>query len=351
MLKTHAIVLLTSALLVCGQPAGWPLRNCSALDGAVLNASDVNLLFLSSQSNQERTTSATCEPPSSWSGGKCWSSDEYLALPIFAFFAARDFNARDGRYVPAFANLSGCDKQIKLTLADSRTLGAQVLKSVLDEVAGHRVGSLHGIVGPARSSQSVHIAPVTGTLDIIQLSYHATSPMLDNKQDFPRFGRTITADSAVAAAIVELWVERSLSYAAVFYVSDAYGIRYNEAVVEAALTHNLRFNSSLTVKSYPFNNADSLRQMLESFKTWEPTNRTGCSRDRGEFGCFVNNILFVGFDQQARIFFVSATELGVLVKDVPALVLLTDSATSDDLNLLPAELPMARSVDAIHTRA
>ena len=140
---------------------------------------------------------------------------------------------------------------------------------------------------------------------------------MDNKRDYPRFGRTITSDTAIAAAIVELWVELELTYAAVIYVDDAYGAGYNEAVLQAAEKHN----STINVKSYPFQNDKSVSQIpraLSSFKQWEPTNNTGCAMGQGvnpdkqDDGCSVNNILFVGFDQQVEAFYKEAVEQGAL---------------------------------------
>ena len=130
-------------------------------------------------------------------GSKCWQTPDDMLLPVFAYLAARDFNARDGKYIPAFAGLGECDKRINITLADSREVGAGVVDTVLGSLAWQQLAvryggdqrsplgptwedlssllagqtSLHGVVGPGRSSQSMEIAPLTGALDILQLSY------------------------------------------------------------------------------------------------------------------------------------------------------------------------------------
>ena len=51
---------------------------------------------------------------------------------------------------------------------------------------------------------------------------------------------------------------------------------------------------------------------MESLKQWEPTNNTGCESEEGRYGCSVNNILFVGFDQQVEAFYEKAVEQGAL---------------------------------------
>jgi len=297
-----------------------------------------------------------------------------MLLPVFAYLAARDFNARDGKYIPAFAGLGECDKRINITLADSREVGAGVVDTVLGSLAWQQLAvryggdqrsplgptwedlssllagqtSLHGVVGPGRSSQSMEIAPLTGALDILQLSYWAASPHLDQKRDFPRFGRTITPGQPWGEAVVELWVELNLTHAAVLFINDAYGRGYLEAVLNATRKHN--WNSAteaqLTVKFFAFD-AESddkasdpplstrhlvphhtthvphppcpfqILQAVGDVKKWEPTNNTGCAEGEGRYrerkdGCSVNNILFIGFGQQVEAFYKEALRQGAL---------------------------------------
>ena len=54
--------------------------------------------------------------------------------------------------------------------------------------------------------------------------------------------------------MVELWVELDLTYGAVLYVSDSYGIGYAEAVLVAAEEHNLKntTKAQLVVRAFPF---------------------------------------------------------------------------------------------------
>ena len=70
---------------------------------------------------------------------------------------------------------------------------------------------------------------------------------MDNKRDYPRFGRTITSDTAIGSAVVELWVELGLAYGAVVHVSGDKGVGYAEAVFDAARMHN-----QLVVRAFPF---------------------------------------------------------------------------------------------------
>ena len=284
-MRTRLLVLFFSAAVAW---SSQEFPNCT-LPGAVdaskeTNAHDVNVLFLSTQSILFFDSYGACTASGRvWNDGKCWQAPDNMLFPVVAYLAARDFNARDGKCVPAFATLGECDKRIIVTLADSRDVGASVVDTVLDSLAWQQLAvryggdqpsplgptwedlasllaggtstSLHGVVGPARSSQSMEIAPLTGALDILQLSYQSTSPALDNKRDYPRFGRTITSDAAIGAAVVELWVELNLTYGAVLYVSDSYGIGYAEAVLFAAQEHNLKNTTTgekLVVKTFPF---------------------------------------------------------------------------------------------------
>jgi len=367
-MPTRLLVLLSSAAVSLAQQE---FPNCT-LPGTgasnETNASEVNVLLLSAQSTLLFDSYDTCNASGRvWNDSKCWQeAPENMLFPAFAYLAARDFNARDGSYVPAFATLGECDKRINITLADSRQVGASVVDTVLDSLAWQQLAvryggdqpsplgptwedlasllaggtstSLHGVVGPTRSSQSMESAPLTGALDILQLSYQSTSPTLDNKRDYPRFGRTITSDAAIGAAVVELWVELNLTYGAVLYVSDAYGIGYAEAVLVAAEEHNLKntTEAQLVVKTFPFDaeSDEQIQRAVESLKQWEPTNNTGCASEEGRYGCSVNNILFVGFDQQVEAFYEKAVKQGVLVETVPALVLLSDGVSIIDLEKL-----------------
>ena len=67
-----------------------------------------------------------------------------MLLPVFAYLAARDFNARDGKYIPAFAGLGECDKRINITLADSREVGAGVVDTVLGSLAWQQLAVRYG---------------------------------------------------------------------------------------------------------------------------------------------------------------------------------------------------------------
>ena len=57
---------------------------------------------------------------------------------------------------------------------------------------------------------------------------------------------------------------------------------------------------------------------MSSLKQWEPTNNTGCAKgegrypDRKDYGCSVNNILFIGFGQQVETFYKVAVKQGAL---------------------------------------
>jgi len=105
---TRLLVLLSSVPIARAQ-----FLNCT-LPGAGVsnepNASEVNLLFLSAQSTFLFDSYEACIASGSgfvWNGSKCWQTPDDMLLPVFAYLAARDFNARDGKYIPAFAREGG----------------------------------------------------------------------------------------------------------------------------------------------------------------------------------------------------------------------------------------------------
>ena len=106
-MPTRLLVLLSSAAVSWAQQE---FPNCT-LPGAgasnETNASEVNVLFLSAQSTLLFDSYDTCNASGRvWNDSKCWQeAPDNMLLPAFAYLAARDFNARDGSYVPAFATL------------------------------------------------------------------------------------------------------------------------------------------------------------------------------------------------------------------------------------------------------
>ena len=177
-----------------------------------------------------------------------------------ALQAVLDFNARSGRYVPRFAELGACDKQIRLRVWDDARSPPLAVNAVLKMIANSTIPgdttSPNVIVGPARSATSMPTALVTGIKNIPQISYWATSQKLDDAAQFPRFMRTIPSDKQVAYATCKFWVSQGWSYASIIYVSDDYGEAYKEALIESCRKLGMQ-----TLNVFPYSDADSAQSL------------------------------------------------------------------------------------------
>ncbi len=177
-----------------------------------------------------------------------------------ALQAVLDFNARSGRYVPRFAQLGACDKQIRLRVWDDARSPPLAVNAVLLMIANSTIPgdttSPNVIVGPARSATSMPTALVTGIKNIPQISYWATSQKLDELSQFPRFMRTIPSDKQVAYATCKFWVSQGWRYASIIYVSDDYGEAYKEALIESCRKLGMQ-----TLNVYPYSDADSAQSL------------------------------------------------------------------------------------------
>lgn len=122
------------------------------------------------------TTKEACDAKNKpWVNSQCWSSHTVKKMAIPALKAARDFNARDGSYVPQFADAAtkACDKQIQLTLVDSGRQGVHALKNII--ALQGTAKSPDVVVGPANSGICRPTASFTAVYDIPQISYLCTS--------------------------------------------------------------------------------------------------------------------------------------------------------------------------------
>ena len=330
----------------------------------------VTVLLLSTFSNAP-PEGGSCPAATRESSGKCWMDHRWHLVPTFAFLAASHFNARSARYGAFNQSLSHCDRKIRLCFADSMTHPYTAFEETLLRVpprqfvqfaqsrdfithysgtaaatAVDRLESdiewLHGVVGTGRSSSSKLTATLTSALDIPQISYKATSPTLADETLYPLFGRTIPSDKFVAESIVRLWRELSLKYAAVIYVTDEYGIAFNDAIVVAAES------SEVDVRSFPFSARESraektaLTQAISSLKLWKPRETTP-----------VQNILLIGYDQHAQLLYEAAVAQPhpLLSPDSPALVMLGDGFAAPDLDAIPPGKAREAANGAVSIRA
>ena len=78
-----------------------------------------------------------------------------------------------------------------------------------------------------------------------QISAFSTSPVLDDAQNYPLFGRTIPADDGIAVPIILHLQSLGVRYLGVVYVNDAYGAGFARGLQLAAE----RYSPEMTIKS------------------------------------------------------------------------------------------------------
>ncbi|XP_071953154.1 uncharacterized protein [Antedon mediterranea] len=81
-----------------------------------------------------------------------------------------------------------------------------------------------GIIGGETSDSSIEIADVITPLNISQISYAATSEVLNDVNKYPYFMRTVSTDSDQARALVDIITSFGWTYVSVLYSDDEYGI-------------------------------------------------------------------------------------------------------------------------------
>ena len=112
--------------------------------------------------------------------GTCWLGSSWQAVAVAGIAAVRDFNERAVTYVPALADLEGCDKQLSINLLDSGSTGLSALEQLARPLFNPVNGTdVHAVIGPSRSAASLATASITGIWDTPQISYWATSTDLD----------------------------------------------------------------------------------------------------------------------------------------------------------------------------
>eukprot|EP00965_Chrysotila_dentata_P200281 6179887-Pleurochrysis_carterae.AAC.9 len=130
---------------------------------------EMSIVFLQRMSDARYTDAASCGPM--WRDGKCWLQEDWQATAALGMLAVEHFNARDGRYVPAFGNrsLQSCNRRIKAYVYDSGSTGEQSVSKLLDHFYKIRGSLPDAIIGPALSEAAEPAAATAGALNVVQV--------------------------------------------------------------------------------------------------------------------------------------------------------------------------------------
>ena len=89
-------------------------------------------------------------------------------------------------------------------------------------------------LGAPRSAVTIPMAVVTGVRGRPQVGLTSTSTALDNKQQFPYFGRLYPSDAGVALPFLLYLKEKNVRHLGVVHWNDDYGNTYARALVQIA---------------------------------------------------------------------------------------------------------------------
>jgi hypothetical protein len=176
---------------------------------------------------------------------------------LSVIMAAHHFNNRIPTIVPKLANLPECDIKVTFDIFDTQRTplyaAQQLLLDILprfDETTITKVILPHdnetsipnelrkyptGIVDASRSITSQLLAIIGGVSNLIQVSYDAGSELLDDKEQYPFFGRVNSPISDISKAAAEYFTEQlNASHVFVIYVRDSIGTSIFKSFKERA---------------------------------------------------------------------------------------------------------------------
>lgn len=152
--------------------------------------------------------------------------------------AIEHLNTGNGRLVPEVEGLSDrCKIRFTIEYADTQYTPSVAVNHVVNVTS--RIPGLERLpcafVGAYRSAESIPTSMLTGMWNYPQISGASTSADLDDKNQYPLFGRTIPSDHGNAVPIIQFMYEAlGIKHLAVLNVNDAYGNSFVEGLRMAA---------------------------------------------------------------------------------------------------------------------
>lgn len=153
--------------------------------------------------------------------------------------AAHHLNTGDGSIIPQIDGLNHrCNIRFSVEFADTAYSASQALDVVTNQMQrGPNDGRPRpcAFIGAFRSSISMPMSILTGLRGYVQVSSSSTSESLEDRDQFPLFGRTVPSDYGTAILIIRYYQEvLGANHLAIINVNDAYGNRFAQGLRLAA---------------------------------------------------------------------------------------------------------------------
>ena len=102
-----------------------------------------------------------------------------------------------------------------------------------------------GIVGAAASRVSIPVASLGRLFEVPQVSFGSTSPILNNRDTYTYFYRTVPPDNLQAQAMIDIVLHFNWNYISIIYVGDAYGQPGAAELRRLAMNNNICIDSGV----------------------------------------------------------------------------------------------------------
>jgi hypothetical protein len=195
-------------------------------------------------------------------------STSTLASHMAVMLAAHHLNTGDDSIVPQLEGLSdSCSIRFLVEGVDDQGSVSGGLAGIIDQVRRDPSGPKPppcAFIGAVYSSSSIPTSTVTGVLGYPQISHSATSSRLDDKSQYPLFGRTVPSDEGNAVPLIIYFYEvLQIRHLAVINDNGAYGNAFVDGMRRAARM----YAPDLEIQQMPVTNDDfAIAAAIESLK-------------------------------------------------------------------------------------
>uniref|UniRef100_A0A7S4AFU2 G-protein coupled receptors family 3 profile domain-containing protein n=1 Tax=Pseudo-nitzschia australis TaxID=44445 RepID=A0A7S4AFU2_9STRA len=201
--------------------------------------------------------------PFTTEGGGFYGTGYEMAIGIA--LALSHLNEGNGTFVPDVVGLNErCNIRFTAEFIDTQHNAGIVMNQIVKLTDTSRKRLPSAFLGAYRSSVSGPSSMITALQGYPQISGASTSAQLDDKEQYPKFARTIPSDDGVAKAIVEyLSISLGLEHVAVININDAFGNSFARGLKHAAGKNETNMN----VIQIPFDETEeSIHQAIVSLK-------------------------------------------------------------------------------------